>query len=55
MPIVTVRGVGWMLPRDDRKVSGAARSGPPLAKVLARGLVVIAGVVFVVNSVAVGL
>ena len=38
-----------------RKVSGAARSGPPLAKVLARGLVVIAGVVFVVNSVAVGL
>lgn len=36
-------------------MSGAARSGPPLAKVLARGLVVIAGVVFVVNSVAVGL
>ena len=41
--------------RGRRKVSGAARSGPPLAKVLARGLVVIAGVVFVVNSVAVGL
>lgn len=36
-------------------VKAPERSGPPLAKLLARRLFVIAGAVFVLNSVAVGL
>ncbi len=36
-------------------MSAARRSGPPLARFLARRLLLIAGIVFVVNSIAVGL